>query len=145
MPVNPCRRNLQIEGAILGENMANSIWRFFKVPEYGDHESRFVARLTYSMAVGMIVLSLIFLMAALIYTLIGQYLLSILFRRSPDAVILRVFTRIASPILRAVRVITPAIVPNGLITVFAIGWLMAARMFWFMICVAAGMRPMVGE
>lgn len=84
------------------------------------------------------------LMAALIYTLLGRYLLALFFRRRPDVVILRVFATVTDPVLRAVRVITPAVVPNGLLMIFAIGWLMAARMFWFLTCVAAGMQPSAG-
>ena len=49
------------------------------------------------------------------------------------------------PFLKAVRVVTPAIVPNGLLMVFAIAWLMALRMFWFLTCVAAGMKPLDGS
>ena len=84
------------------------------------------------------------IMAALIYTLIGRYLLTLIFRKNPNAVILRVFQSVTDPVLRGVRVITPAVVPNGLVMVFAIAWLMAARMFWFLTCVAAGMSPTVG-
>jgi uncharacterized protein YggT (Ycf19 family) len=84
------------------------------------------------------------LLAALIYTLIGRYLLALFFRRNPDAVILRVFSAVTDPVLKLVRVITPAIVPNGLVMIFAIAWLMAARMFWFLTCVAAGMQPSLG-
>jgi YggT family protein len=83
-------------------------------------------------------------LAALIYTLIGRYLLALFFRNKPDAVILKVFASITDPPLKAVRAITPAIVPNALVMVFAIAWLMAARMFWFLTCVAAGMRPSLG-
>lgn len=83
-------------------------------------------------------------LAALIYTLIGRYLLSLLFRRNPDAVILKVFSSITDPVLKLVRAVTPAIVPNGVVMVFAIAWLMAARMFWFLTCVALGMRPSMG-
>lgn len=83
-------------------------------------------------------------LAALIYTLIGRYILSILFRKKPDVVILRAFATITDPVLKAVRTITPAVVPNGVIMVFAIAWLMAARMFWFLTCVATGMAPSVG-
>jgi hypothetical protein len=85
-----------------------------------------------------------FILAALIYTLVGRYLLSLFFRKKPDAVILRVFEAITDPILSAVRFITPAVVPNGLVLVFAVAWLMAARMFWFLTCVAAGMSASVG-
>jgi len=83
-------------------------------------------------------------LAALIYTLCGRYILSLLFRKNPDAVILRVFQSVTDPVLKGVRVITPAVVPNGVVMVFAIAWLMAVRMFWFLTCVAAGMAPSVG-
>lgn len=84
------------------------------------------------------------LMAAMIYTLIGRYLLELFLARSPNTVILRVFRTVTDPIVRLVRAITPHIVPNGLVVVFAIAWLMAGRMFWFLTCVAAGMRANVG-
>lgn len=84
------------------------------------------------------------LMAALIYTLIGRYLLELFFRKKPDAVILRVFRSITDPVAKLVRLITPAIVPNPLILVLSIAWLMAARMFWFLTAVAAGMRLTTG-
>lgn len=83
-------------------------------------------------------------LAALIYTLIGRYLLSLFFRKNQDAVMLRVFAAITDPVLKAVRAMTPAVVPNGVVMVFAIAWLMAARMFWFVTCVAAGMSATVG-
>jgi len=83
-------------------------------------------------------------MAAMIYTLVGRWLLELFFAKRPDAVILRVFRSVTDPLLRAVRVITPRIVPNGLIIVFTAAWLMAARMFWFLTCVAFGMRIKIG-
>lgn len=83
-------------------------------------------------------------LAALIYTLLGRYLLMLLFRRNPDAVLLKVFATVTDPVLKGVRAVTPSIVPNGLLMVFAIAWLMALRMFWFLTCVAAGMRPTMG-
>ena len=83
-------------------------------------------------------------MAALVYTLIGRYLLGLFFGPDSEAVILKVFRSITDPVLQGVRVITPALVPNGLVLVFAIVWLIALRMFWFLTCVAAGMRPSMG-
>ena len=80
------------------------------------------------------------LLAALIYTLIGRYLLEIVFAKKPDAVILRVFRSVSDPIVNLVRYITPAIVPGGIVVVFSICWLMAARMFWFLTAVVFGMR-----
>lgn len=79
-------------------------------------------------------------MSALIYTLIGRYLLELVFSSRPDVVILHVFRKVTDPVVKIVRVVTPLIAPNGLVVVFAIAWLMAARLFWFLTCVAAGMR-----
>jgi len=84
------------------------------------------------------------LMAAMIYSLIGRYVLELLLAKKPDAVILAVFRTITDPVVRLVRLITPRIAPDGLVVVFAICWLMAGRMFWFLTCVAAGMRPSIG-
>lgn len=81
------------------------------------------------------------LMAAMIYTLIGRYALELFFaRRNQDAVILKVFRSVTDPVVKLVRAITPAIVPNGVLVVFAIMWLFALRMFWFLNAVALGMR-----
>lgn len=38
--------------------------RIFKIPEYGDHESNIVARMTYGAALGMTLLGLVFVIAA---------------------------------------------------------------------------------
>lgn len=84
------------------------------------------------------------IMAALIYTLIGRYLLELFLSKRQDAVILKVFRSVTDPVVAAVRAVTPRVAPDGLVVVLAIFWLMAARMFWFLTCVAAGMRPSVG-
>lgn len=79
-------------------------------------------------------------LAALIYTLLGRYLLGLFFKADSEAVMLKVFRSVTDPVLNGVRAITPAIVPNGLVLVFAIAWLLALRMFWFLTCVAGGMK-----
>lgn len=83
------------------------------------------------------------IMAALIYTVIGRYLLELVFN-GKDVVILKVFRSVTDPVVKLARLITPAIVPNGLVIVFSIFWLMALRMFWFLTAVAAGMQPTSG-
>jgi len=83
-------------------------------------------------------------MAAMIYTIIGRYVLELVFDMvggRQDAVILNVFRGITDPIAKLVRAITPAVVPNGLCLILSIVWLMAMRMGWFLTCVAFGMRP----
>lgn len=83
-------------------------------------------------------------MAALIYLLIGRCLLELLLVRRQDAGVLKAVRSVTAPVVGIVRAITPAMVPNGLLIVNAIFWLIAARIFWFMACIAMGMRPSLG-
>lgn len=84
------------------------------------------------------------IMAALVYTLIGRYLLELVFAKRPDAVLLTVFRQVTDPVVGAVRAITPAVVPDGLVVVCAIVWLMSLRMFLYLTVIAAGVRPFLG-
>jgi uncharacterized protein YggT (Ycf19 family) len=84
------------------------------------------------------------ILAALIYTLIGRYVLELVFSKRPDVVIVKVFRQITDPILRLVRAITPAVVPNGLVIVFSIVWLMGLRMFLLLTVLATGVRLTTG-
>lgn len=77
-------------------------------------------------------------LAALLYTLAGRYLLGLLFAKKPDAVILKVFQSVTDPVVNLVRVVTPAVVPNGLVILFAVVWLIALRMFLYLTMIAAG-------
>lgn len=79
-------------------------------------------------------------LAAAIYTLIARWLLGLMFRGRADATIMRVFAAVTDPILDAVGAITPRIVPRGLLVVFALVWLMALRMGWFLLLVMMGVR-----
>jgi YggT family protein len=83
------------------------------------------------------------LLAAMIYTVIGRYILELVFG-DKDVVIVNVFRSVTDPVIKLVRLITPAVVPNGVVIVFTLMWLMAARMLWFLTAVAAGMSPSVG-
>ncbi|MCC0006608.1 MAG: hypothetical protein H6876_00560 [Hyphomicrobiaceae bacterium] len=79
-------------------------------------------------------------LAALIYTVIGRYILELVFSKKQDAVMLGVFRTLTDPVVRIVRTITPQIVPPGLVVVFTVFWIMALRLFWFLTAVAYGMR-----
>jgi hypothetical protein len=74
---------------------------------------------------------------------IGRYILELVFG-DKDVVIVNVFRSVTDPVIKLVRLITPAVVPNGVVIVFTLMWLMAARMLWFLTAVAAGMSPSVG-
>jgi uncharacterized protein YggT (Ycf19 family) len=67
------------------------------------------------------------ILAAAMYTLIGRYLLSLLFADSSEAVIWRVFRQVTDPILALVRVITPRIVHERLVVLLAVVWVLLGR------------------
>ena len=83
-------------------------------------------------------------LAALTYTLIGRYVLELFFG-GREVVILKVFRNVTDPVVKLVRLITPAIVPGGLVIVFAVIWLVGLRIFWFLTAVAAGMKVTAGS
>lgn len=83
------------------------------------------------------------LMAAAIYTLLGRAILAMLFGIDSDRAVMRVFANITNPILAVVGVVTPRVVPRGLLVAFAVIWLLALRMALFVTLVAFGMRPSV--
>lgn len=85
-----------------------------------------------------------FILAAAMYTIIGRYVLSLLFKPDSDMVIWRVFAQITNPILKFIRLLTPAIVPNGLVMLFSIFWLMLARIFLLIIAIVFGFTPQLG-
>lgn len=68
-----------------------------------------------------------YILAAAMYTLIGRYLLSLVFKPESELVIWRAFVNVTDPILNAVRAITPHVVPNGLVMVLAIFWMIMLR------------------
>jgi uncharacterized protein YggT (Ycf19 family) len=84
------------------------------------------------------------LLAALIYTMVGRYVLELVFARRPEVVIVKVFRQITDPVLHLVRKLTPAVVPDGLTVVFAIVWLMGLRMFLLLTVLAFGVRLTAG-
>lgn len=81
------------------------------------------------------------MLAALIYTLLGRYILSLFFPPDSDKVIWRVFCQITDPILNLVRLVTPALVPMPLLNLFAIVWLFLARFLLFYIVRMLGLLP----
>jgi hypothetical protein len=83
-------------------------------------------------------------LAAVMYTLLGRFLLSLIFRPDSDKVIWRVFTQITDPFVNAVGFVTPRVVPLHLLVLLAALWLLLARIALFMGVSAAGLRPVIG-
>jgi uncharacterized protein YggT (Ycf19 family) len=82
------------------------------------------------------------ILAALMYTLLGRFLLSLFYAPGTDKVIWRVFVQITDPALSAVRFITPQVVPLHLLVLFAALWTLLMRIGLFMGFAAAGLRPL---
>ncbi len=85
-----------------------------------------------------------FALAALTYTVIGRYILSLFFRPDSDLVIWRVFCQITNPVLKAVRYVTPQAVPSPMLMLLTIVWLMLLRVILFFVTRSMGLLPTAG-
>ncbi|MCT8970665.1 YggT family protein [Microbaculum marinisediminis] len=68
-----------------------------------------------------------YVLAALMYTLLGRFILSFMFPPDSKNYIFRAFVRLTDPVLALVRPITPAAVPHLVLLVFAAIWILVAR------------------
>ena len=78
-------------------------------------------------AVPLFVLIPNYLLAALMYTLLGRFVLSFLFPADSRNYIFRAFVRLTDPVLALVRLITPAAVPHPVLLIFAAIWMLVLR------------------
>ncbi len=83
------------------------------------------------------------ILAALMYTLIGRFLLSLIFEPGSDRVIWRVFAQITDPVVNAVGFVTPTVVPDRVVVLFAVVWILLARVLLFFSLRAYGLVPSV--
>jgi YggT family protein len=81
------------------------------------------------------------LLAAAMYTLIGRFVLSLFFGPDNQMVIWKVFQQITDPVLKAVRVVTPQLVPNGLVMILTVVWLFWLRIGLYVVFVLFGISP----
>ena len=84
-----------------------------------------------------------FIIAAVMYSVLGRLILS--FFAPPDwkNYIWRAFVRITDPVIRLVRFVTPAELPDVLVLVFAFFWLMAARLALLALLASLNLLPTV--
>ncbi|MBA3904946.1 MAG: hypothetical protein K2Z25_07110 [Beijerinckiaceae bacterium] len=82
-------------------------------------------------------------LAALMYTLLGRFLLSLVFPDESEKVIWRTFRQITQPAIEAVRIVTPAAVHERILTLLAVVWLLFIRMLMFVGFAAAGWLPTI--
>lgn len=84
------------------------------------------------------------ILAALMYTLLGRFLLSLVFPPESDKVIWRVFVQITQPFVNMVALVTPRLVPERLLVLFAVVWVFLARVLLFFVLRSYGLVPSVG-
>ena len=80
------------------------------------------------------------ILAALIWLLMGRLVLSLVPGLAGDTIVSRFLGAATNPVLKGVGAITPRLVPAGLIIVFAVAWLLAARIALFVAVSATGVR-----
>jgi len=86
-----------------------------------------------------------FLLAALMYTLMGRIALGLFVPADWNNYIWRFFRSVTDPYLKVVRIITPRILSDGIVMVFGVLWLMALRVGWLIALLQLGLAPAVGE
>jgi uncharacterized protein YggT (Ycf19 family) len=85
-----------------------------------------------------------FVLAAVMYTALGRLLLSFFAPPEWKNYIWRAFVRITEPVVRVVRYVTPVGVPEIVILIFTVLWLMVARIAFFLLMGFMGLLPKVG-
>ncbi len=86
-----------------------------------------------------------FILAALMYTLMGRIVLGLFVPAGWDNYIWRFFLRVTDPFVKIVRVITPRILADGVVLVFGVLWLMALRLGWLLLLLKLGLAPVTGS
>jgi YggT family protein len=82
-------------------------------------------------------------LAALMYTLLGRFLQSLVFESDAEATIWRVFKTVTEPVMGVVRLITPRLVPERIVILFAAVWALLARRALLIALARSGVAPKI--
>jgi YggT family protein len=83
------------------------------------------------------------LIAMAMYSIAARFVLSLFMPPDSDKVIWTVFVQITEPVLKPVRMITPQIVPERLIYIFAFLWLFALRIVFYVVMRMYDLAPSI--
>jgi hypothetical protein len=83
------------------------------------------------------------LLAMMMYTIIGRFILSMVFPPESDKVVWKVFRQITQPVIAATAFITPASVPERVIYLFAFIWLFVIRIALYIVMRMYGLAPSI--
>jgi uncharacterized protein YggT (Ycf19 family) len=86
-----------------------------------------------------------FILAALMYTLMGRLLLGLVVPDGWDNYIWRFFKASTDPVLGVVRVATPSILTQPVVIIFAVLWLMALRVAYLVLLLNLGIAPLASQ
>jgi uncharacterized protein YggT (Ycf19 family) len=79
-----------------------------------------------------------FVLAMAMYTLMARFILAIFFDETSTVVIWKVFRQVTDPMLQLFRTVTPAVVPGGLVMLFALVWIVGLRLLLLLTYLAYG-------
>jgi uncharacterized protein YggT (Ycf19 family) len=84
-----------------------------------------------------------YLIAALIYTMLGRFVLGLFVPPESANYIWRFFVGVTDPVLRIVEKITPAFVLDSLLPLIGVFWLFVVRLLFWFVLFQAGLAPRV--
>ncbi|MCZ8100933.1 MAG: hypothetical protein O9972_23860 [Burkholderiales bacterium] len=82
-------------------------------------------------------------LAALMYTLLGRFVLSLFFPPDSEKVIWKTFSQITWPAIAAVKLVTPIVVHERVVVLLAFTWVLFIRMVIFVGFAAMGLLPKI--
>jgi hypothetical protein len=85
-----------------------------------------------------------FILAALMYTLLGRAVLGLMVDADSPNYIWRFFCRITDPVVAAVAIITPKVVPPVIVWLFGVVWLFWLRVAFLYVFLVFGIVPRAG-
>lgn len=85
-----------------------------------------------------------YVLAALLYTMIGRFVLGFMVPANSPNYIWRWFCRLTDPVLRLLSFITPSYVAPRYMPLVGAFWLGTARVAWYLLLATFGMVPRLG-
>ncbi|MCC6888174.1 MAG: hypothetical protein IT536_06530 [Hyphomicrobiales bacterium] len=84
-----------------------------------------------------------FVLAALMYTLLGRALLGLIVQPDDSNYIWRAFCRLTDPVVKAVALVTPKAAAPVVVWLFGVVWLFWLRVFMLATFLALGVAPRI--
>jgi uncharacterized protein YggT (Ycf19 family) len=86
-----------------------------------------------------------FVLAAIMYTLLGRLVLGLFVPDNWDNYIWRFFKTVTDPSVRVVRYVTPDVLGHPVVLIFGSLWLMAIRVAYLLALIKFGLGPVANQ